>query len=725
MINMSSKINKQLDSQDISSLNNFKRASEVLKESLATMHSLDIIRNDGSVDFSKYTLDWYSKANMREKYSIEKSIQKIMNKLFKKARKKKKNMKKKKIDANIEQLEMDLLVQKFITENLNASKLLKLYDDSANDYVSPMHTDVCGQLGSIIFSYMFEKAYKSSINHDISYFQKYLPRLKYRIQNMIQKGTLLLLEKEFGFNDMCTDKCMDETIKADYDLSEYKNEFSPSKTAQRRADLVKLLMYYYRDKIYNIETSADVVLIMLLYLNSANELSEKGYLDVSSISTDDEFNLINKTIDRSHKFNKKIKIKKKTFFKIAPFNFFREETQEKTGNESIFAIDDIIKTSLLAKKSQNYNSLYETTKDLWNQIQNMYSASYGFVQSKKIKTNKFVGSKIRNVGFLLRWFNYNKTPSKNINFLVNNFSPLVSISLQLVFFITTMIEQYESSFLGNFSSALKKIFTLGKSGRNPRNYNDLVNFSEVDYLLRTSKANNVQRIIMQIIRMLKKKFLSSSYTPTLLAQYMSIFLSLWVFEGENNISLQNPNISRFKKIFFLTYFVHEKGPVEKAVDIIYNKCRMKTDKIVLGCIHDYGGREKKKLLGLISRKCKPTKISIRKRSIRKILNKLMSSLNDPVDILRIAVDTATRCDHFNRSKNIDNVKTKKNKINYEIFVKSELSIRYICADVTSVKNIYMKGLNEDNERIYELQNNMRVSEFDYAIQNPEGNFFLL
>ncbi|ETW37127.1 hypothetical protein PFTANZ_02189 [Plasmodium falciparum Tanzania (2000708)] len=97
MINMSSKINKQLDSQDISSLNNFKRASEVLKESLATMHSLDIIRNDGSVDFSKYTLDWYSKANMREKYSIEKSIQKIMNKLFKKARKKKKNMKKKKI----------------------------------------------------------------------------------------------------------------------------------------------------------------------------------------------------------------------------------------------------------------------------------------------------------------------------------------------------------------------------------------------------------------------------------------------------------------------------------------------------------------------------------------------------------------------------------------------------------------------------------------------------
>ncbi|EWC77109.1 hypothetical protein C923_02224 [Plasmodium falciparum UGT5.1] len=365
-----------------------------------------------------------------------------------------------------------------------------------------------------------------------------------------------------------------------------------------------------------------------------------------------------------------------------------------------------------------------------------------------------------------------------------------------------MIEQYESSFLGNFSSALKKIFTLGKSGRNPRNYNDLVNFSEVDYLLRTSKANNVQRIIMQIIRMLKKKFLSSSYTPTLLAQYMSIFLSLWVFEGENNISLQNPNISRFKKIFFLTYFVHEKGPVEKAVDIIYNKCRMKTDKIVLGCIHDYGGREKKKLLGLISRKCKPTKISIRKRSIRKILNKLMSSLNDPVDILRIAVDTATRCDHFNRSKNIDNVKTKKNKINYEIFVKSELSIRYICADVTSidkdeksimknvdsidvmfeprvkrfvpsrtrkthvvgyqlnvdnldqntlhiglsktrkvydgrkyvdeleilkgdgVKNIYMKGLNEDNERIYELQNNMRVSEFDYAIQNPDANIIV-
>ncbi|EUR72952.1 hypothetical protein PFBG_02153 [Plasmodium falciparum 7G8] len=570
---------------------------------------------------------------------------------------------------------MDLLVQKFITENLNASKLLKLYDDSANDYVSPMHTDVCGQLGSIILSYMFEKAYKSSINHDISYFQKYLPRLKYRIQNMIQKGTLLLLEKglddslytfkskisdimekKFGFNDMCTDKCMDETIKADYDLSEYKNEFSPSKTAQRRADLVKLLMYYYRDKIYNIETSADVVLIMLLYLNSANELSEKGYLDVSSISTDDEFNLINKTIDRSHKFNKKIKIKKKTFFKIAPFNFFREETQEKTGNESIFAIDDIIKTSLLAKKSQNYNSLYETTKDLWNQIQNMYSASYGFVQSKKIKTNKFVGSKIRNVGFLLRWFNYNKTPSKNINFLVNNFSPLVSISLQLANIIVFDGNNYISSYaLRNMGLEHERIVWAGPSvgwtaefALSAISDNPLPIFDGSAWVLLEKLS----------IRSILGKHLPSDVNGNSLANTVNFV----ILNKDGKPILKNTT---------------QKGPVEKAVDIIYNKCRMKTDKIVLGCIHDYGGREKKKLLGLISRKCKPTKISIRKRSIRKILNKLMSSLNDPVDILRIAVDTATRCDHFNRSKNIDNVKTKKNKINYEIFVKSELSIRYI------------------------------------------------
>ncbi|KNC35907.1 hypothetical protein PFLG_01143 [Plasmodium falciparum RAJ116] len=353
--------------------------------------------------------------------------------------------------------------------------------------------------------------------------------------------------------------------------------------------------------------------------------------------------------------------------------------------------------------------------------------------------------------------------------------------------------------------------------------------------------------------MLKKKFLSSSYTPTLLAQYMSIFLSLWVFEGENNISLQNPNISRFRKIFFLTYFVPEKGPVEKAVDIIYNKCRMKTDKIVLGCIHDYGGREKKKLLGLIKNEV-----------FVKILNKPLSSLNDPGDILRIAPDTAPQRDHFNRCKKFDNVKTKKNKINFEIFVKDvsrlknmreaqnvidnglnsvqylkirnyrdkESSFTILCPFMEGndknirelertqislfihknigmsriikgklinifkktlnmregiksdsaisikvgarkyngiiftggyqlnvdnldqntlhiglsktrkvydgrkyvdeleilkgdgVKNIYMKGLNEDNERIYELQNNMRVSEFDYAIQNPDANIIV-
>ncbi|ETW61978.1 hypothetical protein PFMC_02079 [Plasmodium falciparum CAMP/Malaysia] len=552
MINMSSKINKQLDSQDISSLNNFKRASEVLKESLATMHSLDIIRNDGSVDFSKYTLDWYSKANMREKYSIEKRKvydgRKYVDELEILKGDGVKNIYMKGLNEDNEriyELQNNMRVSEFDYAIQNPDANIIVFD--GNNYVSSYALRNMGlEHERIVWAgpsvgWTAEFALSAISDNPLPIFDG---------------SAWVLLEK------LSIRSILGKHLPSDVNGNSLANTVNfvilnkDGKPILKNTTLVKLLMYYYRDKIYNIETSADVVLIMLLYLNSANELSEKGYLDVSSISTDDEFNLINKTIDRSHKFNKKIKIKKKTFFKIAPFNFFREETQEKTGNESIFAIDDIIKTSLLAKKSQNYNSLYETTKDLWNQIQNMYSASYGFVQSKKIKTNKFVGSKIRNVGFLLRWFNYNKTPSKNINFLVNNFSPLVSISLQLVFFITTMIEQYESSFLGNFSSALKKIFTLGKSGRNPRNYNDLVNFSEVDYLLRTSKANNVQRIIMQIIRMLKKKFLSSSYTPTLLAQYMSIFLSLWVFEGENNISLQNPNISRFKKIFFLTYFVH-------------------------------------------------------------------------------------------------------------------------------------------------------------------------
>ncbi|SBT87463.1 rhoptry neck protein 5 [Plasmodium malariae] len=733
MIIFSTKINRELERYNYSSLNNFIRASALLKESLATMHSLDVIRNDQPLVFSKYTLDWYTNASLKEKYQTEKNIERALNNLFVKEVKKKKNVKARIIDENIKQLETDLLVQRLVNDSIHVTKLLKEHNGGSTNYMSPMHSDVCGQLGNVLVSFMFEKVYKKSINNDLGYFKKFLPRLKFRINSMVHNGTLILLEKEldealhsfklktaelmekkFGFVDMCSHKCVDATVNAPYYLDEYKGKFKESDTLQRRADLIKIIMYYYRDKLYNIETASDLILIMLLYLNSATELTEKGFIDISSISTSDKFNLLNTTIDRKKKKKNVKKNKKQNFLKIAPFNFFREEPEERSGNEAIFAIDDIIKTCLLAKTSQNFNYLFEMTKELWNNIQNIYSASYGFVSSRRIKTKRFVTSKIRNVGFIFRWFNYNKKASTNTNFLVHNFSPLISINLQLTFFIRTMIEQYESSFLSNFSSNLKKIFTLGKSSAHPRNYNDLVNFSETDYLLRYSKADKVQRIISQLVKMLKKKFLSIPYTPTLLAQYISLFLSLWVFENEEYISLQNPNVSRFKKLFFLSYFIHNSGPLEKAVEIIYDRCKRKTSEIVLGCIDDYGGIRKKKFLGIINRKCKATRIPIRKPSIRKVLKVLMPSLSDPLDIIKIAVDTATRCEYFSRGAIAHNNTKKQNKINYDVFVKSELSLRYICANVTKniVKKIIkdvsrLKNMSESQNLIQETLNSLQ------------------
>ncbi|SBS81172.1 rhoptry neck protein 5, putative [Plasmodium ovale curtisi] len=757
MIVLSTKINRELERENYKTLSNYRRASSILKESLATMHALDVIRNDKTVDFSKYTVEWYSHATLKDKYETEKSKKENMRKT--KARRGAKlqqlmfpnqsslqpqpqqALRRRCCDSlyahdmSIRQLETDLLVQRFVTESANGTenlmkKLLKEHEGGSSNYVSPLHSDVCSQLGSLFMSYQFERTFKSAINQDLGYFKKYLPRLRFRIHTMIQRGTMILLEKsledalhtfklkvaelmdkKFGFVDMCSHKCVAETVNASYDLDEYKNEFKSTNTLQRRADIVKMMMYYYRDKINNIETTADFVLIMLLYLNSATEHTEKGFIDVSSIGTTDKFNLLNTTIDRRKKVKKE---KKRSFLKIAPFNFFREEPEEKSGNESIFAIDDVLKTCSLAKTSQNFSSLYEMNKELWNGIQNIYSSSYGFVESRKIKTKSFVTSKIRNVGFAFRWFYYNKGPTPNANFLVNNFSPLVSISLQLTFFLSSMIEQYESSFLANFSATLKKIFTLGTSASNPRNYTDLVSFAETDYLLRHSKADKVQRIITQSVKMLKKKFLSIPYTPTLLAQYISLFLSLWVFENEKNVSLQNPNVTRFKKLFFLSYFVHNSGPVEKAVEIIHGRCRKKTDKIVLGCIDDYGGIQKKKFLGIISRKCKPTTIPIRKRSIRKVLKVLMSSLTDPMDILKIAVDTATRCDYYSRSVSENKSKKGKSKINYDLFVKSELSLRYICANVTKkvvrkiIKDVSrMKNMSEAQNVIDQTLNSLQ------------------
>ncbi|CAD2089086.1 rhoptry neck protein 5, putative [Plasmodium vinckei brucechwatti] len=697
MLVFANEVNSALKNEKYTALEGYNRLSSMMKESLATMYSLDSLKNANIINFSKYNSDWYSTATMKEKYEATQHLQSVIDRLFKTSNKKK-SVNEKKINENIKQLETDLLLQRFIMDNSNASMLLKKYEDNGNKYMAPWYTDVCGQLGHPLLSYVFEGTYKHAVNNNLEFFRKYVPKLTTKITKMVENGHITLLDRMFehsldkfknkvsslmnkkvGFTDMCSKKCFDDTIEEKYKIEKYDLVLNPQNTKQRRGDLTRMILYYYKDTINNIEATADITLIMLLHLSSSAKTIESGHLDIDIAQTTNKKNLMLLAGEGDKK-------SKRDLFKIAPYKFFRDP-QDKSYAASIFAIGDIMKTCSLSKKFKNYSSLYEKTKGLWDEIQSLYSASYGFVPSKKIKAQSFISSKIRNVGFLFKWLNSNDVSSTNSNFLVKNYSPLVSLSLQLTFFINTMIEQYESSFLGNFSSALKKIFTLGKSGANPKNYSDLISFSETDYLLRTKKADAAQRIINQTIKVLKKKFFSAEFTPTLFAQYVSLFLSLWVFEGEKDISMNNPNISRFKKLFFLSFLVHKSGIVEKATEIICENCQKKTKKIVLGCIHDYGGKEKTKILGLFTKKCKPTIIPINKRSVRNILKVLMTTTSDPLDILKIAVDLATRCKYYNDAS--PNSK-KKHKENYDLFVKSELSLRHTCAVVT--KKLVQKSI---------------------------------
>ncbi|CAD2089297.1 rhoptry neck protein 5, putative [Plasmodium vinckei lentum] len=697
MLVLADEVNSALKNEKYTALEGYSRLSSIMKESLATMYSLDSLKNTNIINFSKYNSDWYSTATMKEKYEAVKHLQTVIDKLFPTSNKKK-SVNEKKINENIKQLETDLLLQRFIMDNSNASMLLKKYEDNGNNYMAPWYTDVCGQLGHPLLSYVFEGTYKHAVNNNLEFFRKYVPKLTTKITKMVENGHIILLDKMFGhsmdkfknkvsnlmskkvgFTDMCSKNCFEDTIEEKYKIEKYDLVLNPQNTRQRRGDLTRMILYYYKDTINNIEATADITLIMLLHLSSSAKTIESGHLDIDIAQTTNKKNLMLLAGEGDKK-------SKRDLFKIAPYKFFRDP-QDKSYTASIFAIGDIMKTCSLSKKFKNYSSLYEKTKGLWDEIQSLYSASYGFVPSKKIKAQSFISSKIRNVGFLFKWLNSNDVSSTTSNFLVKNYSPLVSLSLQLTFFINTMIEQYESSFLGNFSSALKKIFTLGKSGANPKNYSDLISFSETDYLLRTKKADAVQRIINQTIKVLKKKFFSAEFTPTLFAQYVSLFLSLWVFEGEKDISMSNPNISRFKKLFFLSFLVHKSGIVEKATEIICENCQKKTKKIVLGCIHDYGGKEKTKVLGLFTKKCKPTIVPINKRSVRNILKVLMTTTSDPLDILKIAVDLATRCKYYNDAS--PNSK-KKHKENYDLFVKSELSLRHTCAVVT--KKLVQKSI---------------------------------
>ncbi|VWU53416.1 rhoptry neck protein 5, partial [Hepatocystis sp. ex Piliocolobus tephrosceles] len=51
-----------------------------------------------------------------------------------------------KTEESIRQLETDLFLQRFVTQCTNVNKLLNEHTQIKEDYVSPLHTDVCSQL---------------------------------------------------------------------------------------------------------------------------------------------------------------------------------------------------------------------------------------------------------------------------------------------------------------------------------------------------------------------------------------------------------------------------------------------------------------------------------------------------------------------------------------------------------------------------------------------------
>lgn len=500
------------------------------------------------------------------------------------------------------------------------------------------------------------------------------------MDGVIEPLTFLGRKKYYGFMNMCNVKCANGLFKPK------KSNLLYEEVLNKQLEMLKWVTSFYNDDLLRIDTSAQKVLLEIMYrttrdpkflrsgkntrLTMKSEFQDRGnsfaeldssvpiiptlqgierHLNFNNNSTEDkdksQVAVVASKPDLSLSVAGQFKVFLSRFLSgfrkqgfgvnnkgrsnsIVPYEVF------KTPNNVVPSLDDSFLDTFenisdyIKSAAEHENNVYYETLNTFILIQNMHGAIHSFEDKK---TRSLASSK--SLGAVFRWLNMNHT--KHLSHIPNKFLPFTSLSLQMMFFLQNVVESYTMSFFGGLKGFFKGLVKVGFNARfRPKTYADLYGYLEPHAVYNSGKYYSSVNVISNMVSKFKDMFLSKPAIPSPVIQYITVFLGLWVRGASNNFSMTDTSIDRVRKMFFLSYLSNGKSLADIATNIIIDNCKVSNHALHLGCIARTSSS---------NNKCKQRYVNLKPAKVRKMLKMLEATLHDPLDIIRMASDTARRC----------------------------------------------------------------------------------
>lgn len=304
---------------------------------------------------------------------------------------------------------------------------------------------------------------------------------------------------------------------------------------------------------------------------------------------------------------------------------------------------------------------YNHTMQTWIQISSAHSSLHGF--DPQVDKNV---SMSKSLGALFRWLN--SSESSSFTFTNKDKTVLSSLSLQLAFFMDSSVKGYKKSSFGKFLTKFGNfgnIFRMGKTSTVADNWHGLNDALEPKAVVSRAKFVNGSRAVLALVKMFEDKFIVKPAIPARLVQLIVIFIGMWTKNQQEQLDLASAKIEPARKYFYVS-LLSNNGIPNEATKMIIKHCKVKSRRkaLHLGCINKVNGRNVK---------CRPVRIKLTKLSLLKVIEELQGTMDDPLDMLRIASDLSKRCQAHNTQKavNLPLKKTFYNKIKRKLYGQEE------------------------------------------------------
>ncbi|GBE60182.1 rhoptry neck protein, putative [Babesia ovata] len=709
----------------------FTRIVEPLKVSVA----MGQLNKSANTIVSTYDRNWYVRATPKEKADLLANIRRDTGRanLFASKVKKPKTMtpEKASVYQRLDEFFNDYQCQKVIRGNQVAKQMLRMFSESSGLYVAPFYTDVVPTLGSLWMIARFEKFYSQSEMLRAEVLSKSLPQMVGRFMVMVENGTLLPTSTElqanlyslatmlskimdgvagaskfmgkrkfYGFMGMCDAGCA-RGIETDAPDGDATKKF----VLNKQREILRWVSFYLRDDLLRIDTTVQKTMLELMFRTTNSEefvLSPKNvklHLKSEIVKSNAPSML---ELPRRHakqtkqpkpqKPEKKVDDKERKvlmgrfmsgyrlpgrrvnnnvdFRDIAPYNAFKTPAKLVASlDNGLLAMLEVISDVVNLTTAGDSSNLYFQAFNTWVQLQSFHAAIHAFEPStsRRKTTSKTLGAVFR---FL------NMSASAHIESMPRQFLPFASLILQLSFYFQNSVDGYERGKLKGIKNFFKGLLKFGlRSRMGPSNFDELQSYFETQVVYNKARYNIGRAVVAKLTSDFKMMFLGKPAIPTPIIQLITVYVGLWTRGSAASLDFADPSIDPVRKAFFLGYLSNKSDLSTLATEIIVQHCASKAPVLHLGCLkaNDKGRSS-----------CKQFSVRTNKRDVLKLMQTLDATFEDPLDIVRVASDTARRCSAMPARTGIRS--SDKNPRDRDVtMLFSELAMRYHCykAQVTA------------------------------------------